>query len=343
MAPRDFLQTETIRLATLRLGDLVNTPLESRFNRIVRLARRALGVKAATISLLDDRREWIKAADGWELGELPLEHSLAASIVTHGVPTIVNDTLLDGRLSQHHLVTQAPKVRFCALYPLRDRLEHVIGALSAYDFVPRNSVEDMFGILGDVGQLAQRELFIVEACGAQEQLLIKLDSARRQALLDELTQLWNRRGALQLLTQAIAVGARQHTGVGVCLADLDRFKEVNDTHGHSVGDIVLKTVSAALVDSVRPTDTVCRWGGEEFLLIIPGVTVTQLTEILERARKQVAMRVVQTHSALVRTTLSLGGYVLPPHESATADDLVRRADEAMYQAKGAGRNVVVAA
>lgn len=64
---RDFLHTETLRLAALQMGDLVNTPLESRYNRIARLARRALGVRAATISLLDNTREWIKAADGWDL------------------------------------------------------------------------------------------------------------------------------------------------------------------------------------------------------------------------------------------------------------------------------------
>ena len=341
MPTRDFLHTETLRLAALQMGDLVNTPLESRFNRIVRLARRALGVRAATISLLDNTREWIKAADGWDLRELPLAKSLAATLVRDAVPLVVSDTLQDDRLSQHFLVTHSPKVRFCAVYPLRNRVEHVIGAFAAYDIESRPSTGEVAEILADVGQMVQRELFLTEAYGAQEQLLTKLNSARRQALLDELTRLWNRRGALQLLEQAIADGARQNKGLGICIADLDRFKEVNDTHGHLVGDIVLKKVAAALVDSVRPSDMVCRVGGEEFLLIIPSVTASQLTEVMERARKQVATRVVRVRSAAVRMTLSLGGFIQGPHAPAVTDDLLRRADDALYRAKAAGGNVVV--
>lgn len=341
VSTRDFLKTETLRLAALQGSDLFNTPLEARFNRIARLARRALGVRAATISLLDEKREWIKAADGSELQELPLARSLVAALMRDGVPIIVNDTLQDERLRQHFLVTHPPKVRFCAIYPLTDRLEKVIGAFAAYDIEAHRTEEGVTDILADIGKMVQRELLLTEASGAQEQLLAKLSSARRQALLDELTRLWNRRGALQLLDEAIADGVRQQKGLGVCIADLDRFKDVNDTYGHAAGDAVLKKVAAALVDCVRPTDMVCRVGGEEFLLIIPAITAKQLTELMERARQHVASRVVRVRSGVVGTTLSLGGYVQPPHEPTTTDELLRRADEALYRAKAAGRNVVV--
>ncbi len=342
MASRDFVHTETLRLAGVHKGDLLDTPLESRFNRIARVTRRALGVRAATISLLDDEREWIKAADGWDLRELQRSRSLVATLVTGGSPLVIVDTQLDTRCRRHHLVTRAPKVRFCAVYPLRDRDDTLVGALAAYDIKPRDPAEgNMLGILSDVGQLAQRELFLVEVSGAQEQLLAKLGSARRQALLDELTRVWNRRGGLQLLEQTLSDASRQTQGLGVCIVDLDHFKQINDTHGHMAGDAVLMKVAAALVDTVRPSDVVCRMGGEEFLLIIPDVTAPQIAEILERVRNRIATDAIRVPKGAVRLTVSLGACVQLPNESHSAEDLLRRADDALYRAKAAGRNVVV--
>lgn len=342
MPKRDFLQTETLRLIAVQKADLLDTPIESRFNRIVRLARQALRVRATTIGLFDNDREWIKAADGWEPRELPLTQSLAAALGSDAGPVIVHDTHGDVRCAQNALVTHAPKVRFCAVYPLRDRLEHVIGAFTAYDTAPRDSPSaSTLATLMDVGYFVQREPLLVDAFHAQELLLVKLGSARRQSMLDELTRLWNRRGALQLLAQAIADGASQRYSVGVCLADLDRFKEVNDTHGHAAGDIVLRRTATALVDSVRPGDMVCRIGGEEFLLILPGVTAAQLPTLLERVRQHVLAQTMRINEAEVRVTLSLDGCVQPPDESTTIDDLLQRVDGALYGAKSAGRNVVV--
>ncbi|HUX73672.1 MAG TPA: sensor domain-containing diguanylate cyclase [Steroidobacteraceae bacterium] len=342
MPQPDFLQTETLRLVAVQKADLLNTPLESRFNRIVRLARQALGVRAATIGLFDEEREWIKAADGWELRQLPLSQSLAAQIARGAVPAIIKDTQQDDRCRENRLVTHPPRVRFCAVFPLRDRVEHVIGAFAAYDTEPRPSADGSLpGILADVGYFVQRELLLADASSAQDQLLLKLGAARRQAMLDDLTRLWNRRGALQLLEHAIAESARLKTNLGVCIADLDRFKEVNDTYGHAGGDLALKKVAAALVDNVRPGDMVCRVGGEEFLLIFPAVTASQLPALLERVRAQVAAQVVRVRGQDVHLTLSLGGYVHAPPEATTTDDLLRRVDEALYRAKGAGRNVVV--
>ena len=341
MAQSDFLKSETLQLATLRMGNLLNTPIESRFNRLAHLARRALGAQAVTISLFDGEREWIKAADGSALWEPLLTQSLAAEVSRDGVPVLVDDTLLDDRCRDHQLVTQTPAVRFFAVYPLRDQANSVIGALVAYDTVPRQSTDETIAILKDVGELAQLELFLIEAGGAQDQLLVKLSAARRQALLDDLTRLWNRRGGLELLEHAIANGAGQNEGLGVCIADLDRFKDVNDSYGHRAGDIVLQRSAATMVDSVRPGDAVCRLGGEEFLIIIPAVSVTELAEVLERVRTMVAIQVVRINEVNVRLTLSIGAYLHPPGERTTPEDLLQRADSAVYRAKAAGRNVVV--
>jgi diguanylate cyclase (GGDEF)-like protein len=341
MTSRDFLRTQTLQLATLHMGNLLNTPIESRFNRLTYLARRALGVQAVTISLFDGEREWIKAADCSDLGEVPLTQSLAAELSRDGVPVLVHDTLLDDRCRLHQLVTSTPAVRFFCVYPLRDQANDVIGALVAYDTAPRQSTNETIEILKQAGQLAQRELFLVEASSAQDQLLSKLSAARRQALLDELTRLWNRRGGLQILEHEITNRANRNEGIGVCIADLDRFKDVNDSYGHRAGDTLLQRSAAAMVDGVRPGDTVCRLGGDEFLLIIPAVSVTQLGGVLERVKTLVATHAVRINEVNVRVTLSIGAYLHPPNEQTTAEDLLRRADEAVYRAKAAGRNIVV--
>lgn len=341
MTSRDFLRTQTLQLATLRMGNLLNTPIESRFNRLAHLARRALGVQAVTISLFDGEREWIKAADGSDFGGLPLTQSLAAELSQGGSPVLIDDTTLDERCSRHPLATRTPAVRFFGVYPLRDQANDVIGALVAYDTAPHQSTDEMLEILQDAGQLAQRELFLVEASGAQDQLLSKLSAARRQALLDELTRLWNRRGGLQLLEHEIAHRANRNEAIGVCIADLDRFKDVNDSYGHRAGDIVLQKSAAAMVDGVRPGDTVCRLGGDEFLLIVPAVSVTELGGVLERVKRLVATHAIRINEVNVRVTLSIGAYLHPPGVQTTIEDLLRRADDAVYRAKATGRNIVV--
>jgi len=341
VAPRDFLRTETLRLAALRAGDLFNTPLETRFNRLARLVRRALNTQASSISLFDGDREWIKASDGTDWPQLQQTPTLGAVLARGGLPIVVDDTHEQGATREHPVVTQFPNIRFCAAFPLLGPNNELAGVVAAYDCTPRRPADESLHVLADIGQLAQRELSISEGAGAQEQLLRKLTSARREALIDELTRVWNRRGGLQLLEDAIADCATHAKGLGVCIADLDRFKELNDRHGHQAGDVLLRKAASILVDSVRPADVVARLGGEEFLLVIPDVRAEELSTVMERVRQRIGAMPLRTRTAMARMTISVGGCLHAPSDSATADDLLRRADDALYRAKAAGRDVVV--
>jgi diguanylate cyclase (GGDEF)-like protein len=341
LAHRDFLRTETLRLAALRAGDLFNTPLETRFNRLARLARRALNAQASTISLFDGEREWIKATDGTDWPQLQHTPTLGATVARRGLPVIVEDTHELEGTRQHPVVAQFPNIRFCAAFPLLGPNNEAAGVVAAYDCAARRAGDDLTQILADVGQLAQRELSISEGAGAQEELLRKLSLARREALIDELTRVWNRRGGLQLLEDALSDAPAHAKGLGVCIADLDRFKELNDKHGHQAGDVLLRKAALILVDSVRPADVVARLGGEEFLLVIPNVSATELSDVMERVRKRIAALPLRTRTATAQVTISIGGCLHDPEERTTAEDLLRRADDALYQAKAAGRDVVV--
>lgn len=335
-----FLRTETLQLAELQMQDLVNTPLEARFNRLTRITREALRVRAAAISFIDHEREWFKAVNGWSVNELPRSRSLASRLLEGGRAVVIHDTREDDRSSGHPLVTGAPSFRFCAVYPLKDCFENVLGAIAGYDVEPREPRAQLLETLTDLGELAQRELFVHELGSAQQQLLAKLDASRRQAMLDELTRLWNRRGGMELLGRAMA-DAHRGAGLGLCVVDVDHFKSINDRFGHATGDAVLRKVASLLVDSIRPDDIACRLGGDEFLLLFPDLGAKDFGSIVERIRARTEALTIRTRSGTLEVTMSLGGVSGGACRGITAEELLHRADQALYEAKAGGRNRAV--
>lgn len=155
---------------------------------------------------------------------------------------------------------------------------------------------------------------------------------------DVLTGLYNRRHLEEYLAQLVSAARRHGHGMAVLLVDIDHFKAVNDTAGHAVGDVVLREVAARLRQTVRREDIPGRWGGEEFLLLLPYLGVDGVRALGERLRCSVADEPIaagDTH--LLAVTVSLGGAV---GAGDGPEALVRRADAALYAAKRAGRNRV---
>jgi len=158
------------------------------------------------------------------------------------------------------------------------------------------------------------------------------------ATTDKLTGLLNRQSLDVLLHQAITRARRAGTPLSVLLADVDHFKSVNDTFGHLVGDEVLKRVATNLREHLRESDTVCRWGGEEFLMIVQDCDAAAALLLAEKLRKAIADDLDLAERTTGQVTISLGVAELQPKES--AETLVGRADAAMYAAKDAGRDCV---
>ncbi|MFW5910040.1 MAG: GGDEF domain-containing protein, partial [Thiohalospira sp.] len=125
------------------------------------------------------------------------------------------------------------------------------------------------------------------------------------------------------------------------LADIDDFKAVNDRLGHDVGDGAIRHVSAAIAAAVRSSDIVSRWGGEEFLVALPESTLSDARSVAERIRRDVAARPVETATASVRVTMTLGVAAYMPGQS--LEQCLARADDALYSGKRTGKNVVQAA
>lgn len=159
---------------------------------------------------------------------------------------------------------------------------------------------------------------------------------------DTLTGLLNRRAFMERMEQEISRAQREKKSFSIVLADIDHFKNVNDTYGHQMGDLVLQRFTNRLKTSVRPYDFLGRYGGEEFLVCLPGADDLQTASVAERMRGQIEDMEIMLpdDSQSIRITASFGTSSYPIESGENVDLLIKRADDALYLAKNKGRNCV---
>ncbi|MBT3337798.1 MAG: GGDEF domain-containing protein [Anaerolineae bacterium] len=161
---------------------------------------------------------------------------------------------------------------------------------------------------------------------------------RRQANTDSLTGLYNRRSFFQRTQQEISRYQRSKRFFSLLMIDIDHFKNVNDTYGHSTGDIVLQSLARTLLKTAREQDIVARTGGEEFSILLPEAKKDKAKIFAERIREIVSESEMGTKEIEIQITISIGVAEICPNED--KDDIYNRADSALYRAKSAGRNRV---
>jgi diguanylate cyclase (GGDEF)-like protein/PAS domain S-box-containing protein len=175
-----------------------------------------------------------------------------------------------------------------------------------------------------------------------KQLTAAGDTLKHKAAHDDLTGLWNRAAILDRLRIELLRSVRERRPLAAIMADLDFFKEVNDRFGHLAGDAVLKEAAGRLASGLRPYDSAGRYGGEEFLITLPGCDLARAKKICERLRRRFEETPVAIPEGVVPLTASFGIAISDGVRERDVDEMIRAADNALYKAKAAGRNRIAA-
>ncbi len=193
--------------------------------------------------------------------------------------------------------------------------------------------EDVTGL-----RKAKDELtFANEKLRTQMEELLLQSELREQVIRDPLTSLHNRRYLNETLDRELARAIREAYKVGLVMIDIDKFKEINDTHGHDAGDLVLKRLAAQLTNQTRGGDLVCRLGGDEFLVVLINANAANTYKRAELYRQTFQESVTVLDGSEIRATLSLG-IAMFPDQGSTGSKVITEADRALYESKRKGRN-----
>jgi len=172
----------------------------------------------------------------------------------------------------------------------------------------------------------------------QVEIMNRIQELENLALRDHLTGLPNRRYAESFLANRISELQELDIPFSVAMLDIDFFKKVNDVYGHDVGDLVLKMVAETLSGVFRKSDCLGRWGGEEFLVILPGIANEDLMSLLVKSKMLIEKSVLRLDCGEISVTVSIG--VATAHENEAGVNIIKRADEGLYMSKSAGRNCI---
>ncbi len=203
----------------------------------------------------------------------------------------------------------------------------------AYDYLPKDktSVKALSRIIVNTLEKARMKKEIKEA----HKLLTVMST------IDELTELYNRRYFEEAFEREVSRAMRYKTDLVLCITDIDHFKSINDTYSHIAGDMVLSNVGKMLKDYFRTSDIICRYGGEEFAIILPNTRLKNAVKACEKFRKVLAKQTFEYESSRLNITISIGVATFSDSILKTYKELLIMADKALYQAKTSGRNRVV--
>jgi diguanylate cyclase (GGDEF)-like protein len=256
---------------------------------------------------------------------------------------VVPDMRAEPSMLAHAMVAGAPFLQFYAVAPIFNADRMLIGSISLLDYTPRSFSENDKLALLDLASMIERELSVRSINVVQQELQKKNKNLRRRSLTDPLIGTWNRGAIMRILSIEAQRCDKSGMPLSVIVMDLDFFKKINDTYGHPAGDEVLVRVTSRLRSCIRAQESLGRYGGEEFLAVLPGSTHEVAYSIAQRMREAVAAQGISIDGTMVEVTISAGVCSTDMFPAASTDELISRADKALYAAKDAGRNCVMQA
>jgi diguanylate cyclase (GGDEF)-like protein len=235
-------------------------------------------------------------------------------------------------------VTSEPGIRFYAGHPVRSPEGGRVAVLSLIDRRPRLLNPADLNTLRDLALLVENELKMTRLSQAQRQLTVESALLRQQAVLDSLTQIWNRRGILDLLRRELAEAERQGTPLGTLMVEVDHFEGIDNTFGQGSGQEVLRVLAQRLRAAVRPYDAVGRYEGEAFLIVLPRLDPAGAEGVAKRIRASMEESPVEITLGKIPVTLSMGGTAYPGTGAMEGNTLVETSEAALGMVKSEGGN-----
>ncbi len=328
---------EQQRLDALDGLGILYTPLESRFDRITRTICRLFYMPIAYISLIDKDTQWIKSVQGLDIINSPRNTSICAHTLLVDEYIICEDLSKDDRFKDNPFVTSGLKLRFYAGFTLKSRGQNV-GTLCLVDDKPRSFNQEDIATMRDMVSWAQTEVNLTQLSEVQVQLLSELDQAQHEAKTDGLTGLWNQAAIKDVLQRAHHRHLLTQQPYSIMMIDIDNFKDINDTHGHPFGDQIIQSIAETLNTSLRPSDAIGRYGGDEFLVILENCPYVRAEELSRRILTQNHSLTFISKGEEVNCSISIGLAATDKIDFDSPESLLEQADQSLYQAKNSGRN-----
>ncbi len=329
-------QLQKLPAVLFEIGKLVGSDINPGvlLSRIAELVCEVIDAQACSVMLLDASRERLlgKAAYGLRAERIQalsfaMGEGIAGWVAQHGDAVLLPDAAADARFKQ--LPDNRTPIASLICVPLIARGERV-GVVTA-----TSSHKNAFH---------QSDLELVSFIATTIALDIENVRLHRVAVTDPLTGVYNREFLATKMPAEIELAVARSKSLSIAMVDVDHFKRINDAHGHGVGDVVLAAIAGRLRNAIRGGDMLVRYGGAEFLVLLPKAGVERASEVGERIRERACDGPIDAgNDILVAITVSVGVAELRTTPLETMNELIARADAAMYAAKAAGRNCVVIA
>jgi diguanylate cyclase (GGDEF)-like protein len=340
MQEAELPENEQARLDFLHGMHVLDTPIEERFERITRLVCTTLDVPIAAISLVDGTRQWFKSIQGIHASETPRSVAFCAHTILDDGIMVVEDAMKDDRFYNNPLVKGDPNIRSYVGCPIFASNKIKVGTLCAIDTKERHFTKDQLNTLRDLTKIAESELAIDAFSEAGQQLLTEMNEVKRSAMIDPLSRVWNRTGIEILLKKEWEIAKRKESALALIFFDIDDFKKINDAHGHNTGDDIIRKVSRAIIASTHSCDSIGRWGGDEFLAVLPTCESSDLRRILGNIDRSVNASEMDERFNILRKniyTVSMGAACLVPDGTCDIETLIKNTDRALHRAKKSGK------